>query len=296
MVRKGVLLHNRHAGNAGEDSLVNDLREVIEEEVEILQVYSGETAEETLTFLRNDQNEMDKLWILGGDGTVHLAVEGIRSRQHIPEVAILPAGTCNDTARSLQLPLKPLEACKASLRKEPILLDAGLCGDEAFINFAGLGLIADTSENIDPDLKEKTGRVSYFISAWQTMREAEPFTYSMEVDGEHYRGEAVMILAANGGFLGTSELPSETISMTDGKLDLFIIKVGGRSVFGEWLQQKLTSSSIEDAENVSWLQGSEIMLKTDPPKKLDLDGELRKAGEVEITVLKQRIPFITGWS
>ncbi|NJP38742.1 diacylglycerol/lipid kinase family protein [Alkalicoccus luteus] len=295
MGKKGVLLHNRQAGNAAEDSLLEELQEVIRTEVDTLEVFTGETAEETLLFLRNDEHLMDKLWVLGGDGTVHLAVEGIRTRKSIPEVAVLPAGTCNDTARSLQLPLKPLEACKASIGKEPVLLDAGLCGDEAFINFAGLGLIADTSENIDPDLKEKTGRVSYFVSAWQTMKEAQPFSYSMEVDGEHYRGEAIMILAANGGFLGTSELPSETISMTDGKLDLFIVKMGGRSVFGEWLQQKLTSTSIEDAENVTWLQGSSIMLDTDPPKKLDLDGELREAGTVEISILKQRIPFITGW-
>lgn len=54
-------------------------------------------------------------------------------------------------------------------------LDIGKVNDRVFTNFFGIGLITDTSENINSELKGTLGRLSYFISTLQTVRTTEPF-------------------------------------------------------------------------------------------------------------------------
>ena len=58
---------------------------------------------------------------LGGDGAFHHLVEGIRGTDVL--AGFFPAGNGNDIARSLEIPLDPVEAANSFLRGQPRSVD-----------------------------------------------------------------------------------------------------------------------------------------------------------------------------
>ena len=113
-------------------------------------------------------------------------------------------------------------------------IDTAQINHRIFLNFAGLGLITDTSLNIDPDLKERYGKISYFMSALQTMRQSIPFPIHLEIDGVQSVEEGVAALIMNGKSIGTHTFPMDSISPSDGLLDVFIIQSSTLTAIREW--------------------------------------------------------------
>ena len=74
--------------------------------------------------LRNPESTL-KLIILGGDGTLNEAIQGISDFGRV-QLGYIPTGSSNDMARDLKLPASPLEILDNILRCEkPLLLDIG---------------------------------------------------------------------------------------------------------------------------------------------------------------------------
>nr|TXF85096.1 diacylglycerol kinase family lipid kinase [Alkalicoccus halolimnae] len=292
MIKRGAVVYNDKAGNEDHEKLLEDIKEILDPEVEELHFIAREHPGKIQEYLQDEENQWDQVWIMGGDGTVHTCIDGLRKRGNKPVTAIIPAGTCNDFARSLNLPMDPLAAVRASLEGTVYWTDIGVCNGHAFTNFAGMGIIADTSENIDEEVKERMGRFSYFMSAWKTMKDAETFSYSMTIDGHQREGEAVMILVCNGGSIGTTKIPFPTIKMDDGMLDLIIMKGTGGELFREWLHRSSKNGQVENTQGVTHMQVKTVNLKTNPVKKVDADGEVETETPAEIGIIPKAVPFI----
>lgn len=294
MISSGVVIYNNKAGNVKKENVLKEIEAVLQPAVKELTFYQPESEEELKEYLADDARSFQYVWIMGGDGTVHTCIDAIRKRTIMPVICILPAGTCNDLARSLGLPMNPVEAASVSLRKKVKNIDIGVYNGLTFSNFLGVGIIADTSENINESAKDTVGRLSYFMSAIQTLRTADTFQYNVTIDGVEHTGEAVMILVCNGKYLGTTPLPADDIDMQDGKLDVFFMRGTGGEMFREWLQRTVSANSMEDTEGVRHLQGESIELTTTPVKKVDTDGEINCETPVTIGVLQQHLSFCCG--
>lgn len=59
----------------------------------------------------------DTVIVVGGDGTIREVVNGLIQQKCIPKLGIIPAGTVNDLARALNIPLDPFQAI-AVLKKD----------------------------------------------------------------------------------------------------------------------------------------------------------------------------------
>ncbi len=76
--------------------------------------------------LTEDRTENLKLLILGGDGTLNEALQGITDFSRV-DIGYIPTGSSNDMARDLKLPLDPTEALENILScEEPLLMDLGV--------------------------------------------------------------------------------------------------------------------------------------------------------------------------
>ncbi len=294
MIKRGLFVYNQSAGKSQNGKPLAEILDILKQGTETLLVHEGKDPEEVKEFLEDEENLFDFVWIFGGDGSVHLCVDSLRRRKKVPGVGILPGGTCNDFARSLGLPMDPVQAAKVTMEQNLVWIDLGCYNGRAFTNFAGVGIIADTSENIDEGAKEKIGRVSYFMSAWQTMRDAETFSYTLTADGEKISGDAVMILVCNGRFIGTVGLPFPTINMGDEVLDIVILEDAGAMLFREWLHRSGKKEPVWDTEGVKHFQAGSIRLETSPVKKLDTDGEIESETPVDIGVLPKALAFACG--
>lgn len=75
-----------------------------------------------------------KLIVLGGDGTLNEALQGISDFEHTL-IGYIPTGSSNDMARDLKLTKEPVEAINRILTcKEPVNMDLGSLSFEAFSN------------------------------------------------------------------------------------------------------------------------------------------------------------------
>ena len=71
-------------------------------------------------------NENLKLIVLGGDGTLNEALQGVTDFSRV-EIGYIPTGSSNDFARDMGLPKSPVECLKNILDcKAPILMDLGM--------------------------------------------------------------------------------------------------------------------------------------------------------------------------
>ncbi|MHC5722287.1 MAG: diacylglycerol kinase family protein, partial [Nostoc sp.] len=82
----------------------------------------------------------------GGDGTLNAAVDALVDTQ-LP-LGILPLGTANDLARTLEIPNSLSEACKIIAYRNLHRIDLGWVNGKHFFNVASLGLSVKITERL----------------------------------------------------------------------------------------------------------------------------------------------------
>jgi len=113
------------------------------------------------------QAKVDAIWIGGGDGTLNNVLNSTVDSEMA--YGIIPMGTVNALARSLGLPLDPLEAAKYLIDAQPVPFDIGTVAGRYFFAYATVGIHARLFHNIDEDLKRNWGRVAFWVSGAKTI-------------------------------------------------------------------------------------------------------------------------------
>ena len=236
--------------------------------------------------------DVDLVIILGGDGTIHECVNGLSKLDHRPMIGILPAGTCNDFSRTLNVDQDIAIAAEQIINGESIPVDVLKVDEQFCLNFWGTGLIAETSYNIRQTQKEHFGKISYLLSAIRTMKNMNPFKYTLDIDGERMQGEALLIFIANGNYLGTNMMPFKAISYNDGVADVFIIKHTNLTLLKELFTTDITIQNNELSQEMNHYSGKSISIYTEAEMDADMDGEVYTKTPSHITVLKHHLYMI----
>ncbi|ARI78855.1 YegS/Rv2252/BmrU family lipid kinase [Halobacillus mangrovi] len=293
---KGLFIYN---GNSDSNELKQGLSQtlhVLTPYFKELKVIQTQSVEELDAVCKGQAAEVDVLFILGGDGTLHECINSLAELEKRPILGVLPGGTCNDFSRVLGIPQNLKQAAEAIMEGEEVSVDAGKTETEYFINFWGIGLVTQTSFNIDEEQKSRLGVLSYFISALKTMGQARPFEFTIDIDGERLEGEAVMILVMNGRFIGTRQVPVPTIDLHDGNMDVLIIKNSNLTLFKELMTMKRPWADEDRFQELHHRQGKEIWIEVDSSQEIDMDGEIKGETPASIKVLNDHFTFLSGGS
>ena len=144
----------------------------------------------------------DALVVGGGDGTVASVASRLRDRT-VP-LGILPLGTANSFARSLEIPTTLPDAVATIAAGHVAHVDLGRIGDAYFANSAAIGLpadLADAGGNL-PGLKRRFGRLGYLLGGLRRFLGHRPFHARIVADGVAHEFEALEIVIANGRYHG----------------------------------------------------------------------------------------------
>lgn len=146
----------------------------------------------------------------GGDGTVGAVADALIGR-NLP-LGILPLGTSNDFARSMDIPIHVEGAVRLLARGPMRRVDAGrLVGDSEpprhFVHAAATGLnVAFARFATRAGTRERLGRLTYAVAAALALRDRPVFDCDVEYDGGHERLQLVHLSVISapvfGGFLG----------------------------------------------------------------------------------------------
>jgi len=132
---RGLLIHNPKAGKQDEE-LVPKITAALGD------VTVRELAGIDPQNIESLAREAGCAWVAaaGGDGTVEAVAAGLTGKK-MP-LGVIPCGTYNNFARSLDLPLDPLEACAVIRRGDARPVDAGEANGRLFFECLGGGLDA----------------------------------------------------------------------------------------------------------------------------------------------------------
>jgi len=288
---RATFLYNGQAGQAITEVALAEIIPTLAMQCKQLSIIQTLSADEFQQECIN-ASDNDVLFLMGGDGTLHTAIQVFNQVDQMPLIGILPGGTCNDFARTLNIPLSLSEAAISIVNGQIVDYDIAKINNNWYMNFAGVGLIVDASENINPDLKNKYGKLSYYISALQSFKESVPIPFTIEVDGQVYEENAVMALVMNGNSIGTHRFPLRGIDPTDGLLDVVLIQTSTIIAIREWFSLNQPEVMPEQLQNVIHYSGKNIVIKTNDPKKVDTDGEIYLNTPITIDIHPRKIQFL----
>lgn len=184
------------------------------------------------------ESGVDALVVVGGDGMVHLGLNAIAgagagagagARRRVP-LGIIPAGTGNDTARSLGLPLHDLPAaCERALESLAgggRMIDAGRItaggSSRLFAGVVSAGFDAAVNERAN-DWRWPRGKIRYQLAMLRELASFRAIDYTVTADGEKWQQGAMLISVANGQSIGGGMRIVPGAALDDGYLDLFIV-------------------------------------------------------------------------
>ncbi|WML50213.1 diacylglycerol kinase family lipid kinase [Neobacillus sp. PS3-34] len=282
---KAMLIYNGNAGQKDIEKKLGACVPVFSAAFGHLLILRTERPQHAQQLCEEYGEAVDLVIVLGGDGTVHECVNGLGGLNKRPAIAILPGGTCNDFSRTLGTPLDIRAAAESIVSGEEVPVDVMRINNNFALNFCGVGLVTETSNNIDEREKALFGKISYYLSAFRTIRQMDPFSFSLQYDGEHAEGEAVMILVANGNHIGTNALPFNGIQYDDGLANVFIMKNTNLALLKDLLTTDVSAEDESRANEILHYSGRKITIETDKPRDADTDGEVYLQTPLEIEVL-----------
>lgn len=222
----------------------------------------------------------------GGDGTVSLVVPRLAGTDVV--LGLLPTGTANDLARTLQLPTDLAAACATVVTGKVVDVDLGTVGaafDEAgrlvhgdcYANVAQIGLATAVTESVSPALKRRIGPLAYPLAAVGAYLRHRPFSARLEFpDGDHdpvELADLLQIAVANGRFYGGGAVVAPDAGIDDRRLDVYAIP---RGTARQRLQvaRHFFSGAFTERDHVLHVTTRAIRVVTDPELPVNVDGEL----------------------
>ncbi|WP_049574109.1 diacylglycerol/lipid kinase family protein [Nonomuraea sp. SBT364] len=179
----------------------------------------------------------DALVAFGGDGLVHLAVQAVAGTD-VP-LGIIPAGTGNDIAAALGLPVKdPIAAARTVLRMRPRQVDAaavrigqGGGGEELFAGVLCCGFDSRVNERANA-LTWPPGMARYLVATARELRSFTPIPFRVTIDGgAPIEREAMMVAVANTCSYGAGMRICPDARPDDGLLDVVVVGAVGKGEF-----------------------------------------------------------------
>jgi diacylglycerol kinase (ATP) len=229
---------------------------------------------------RAAKDQLDAVFIAGGDGSIHKAVAGLLGSE--TSLAVLPSGTANVWAQELGLPTLSWtnwvaleQSVKKLLNGHIHAMDVGICQEIPFLLWSGLGFDAFVVHHLEPRTRwqkqfpatQYAANVAWFARNWSGM------DLDIWVDGEKMEGTYILALVTNIHLYagGMAEL-SPSAKLDDGRMDLWLFS--GDSML-EILQHLFDLASGKHLDSKKTFQKTcrEIKIKSVTDIYLQLDGE-----------------------
>lgn len=242
--------------------------------------YRGHAAE-----LASDagKNDYDLIVCCGGDGTLNEVIDGLmRTDSKIP-LGYVPAGSTNDFASSMGIPLDIKKAINNIIANDPVYIDIGQFNSRYFSYIASFGAFTATSYSTPQSVKNSLGHFAYVLEGIKDLGSLTKYNMTLKTDSFEENADYVFGAVSNSTSVGgVVKLNSGMVDMKDGLFEVVMIKFPKNvSDLNKIINGILASDYSSDA--FTFLKTSYIEFKMDKIVPWTLDGEF-EAGDNHIII------------
>ncbi|MBW4686733.1 MAG: YegS/Rv2252/BmrU family lipid kinase [Komarekiella atlantica HA4396-MV6] len=283
MTRNACLIFNPSAGKGDPVEDLVAIREVLEPEIKLdirptHEVSPFQLAHEAI------EHGAEMIIVSGGDGTVSAASEAvINTGIHF---GIIPRGTVNAFAKALNISTEVKDACNTILAGIPRKVDIALCNGKPMIVLTAIGFEAETIKQTDKKAKKLFGMLAFIGTGIKLLRHLDSFTVYVETE------EQTINLSASAVTIANSAAPTSILAhgpagviVDDGLLDVTIVAPINRqnALFaGYHLLRTGFTGAATNRDDIQHLRAKNVRVRTEPPQKVALDGDMDGNTPVEI--------------
>jgi diacylglycerol kinase (ATP) len=226
---------------------------------------------EIANVIRSVRASADCVILGGGDGTLNAALPGLLDTG-LP-LGVIPLGTANDLARTLQLPLDVAQAVKVITAGNLRNIDLGEVNGIPFLNVASIGFGVDLTRALTRDAKRRWGVLGYLIAASRVLRRMQPFHVTVKIGDAVRRSRTVHLAVGNGRHYGGGMTVSEGAAIDDNRLDVYSLEVPSALALLKILPSMRIGTHGRWAE-VETMIGQDVVVETRRPRSVNADGEI----------------------
>jgi diacylglycerol kinase (ATP) len=172
----------------------------------------------------DDLAPFDCIVAAGGDGTLSRLIDRAQAA-NVP-IGLIPLGTFNELARTLQIPLDVEGACRVIAAGQTRAIDVARVNGVAYVNEASIGVSSRAARLQLPQDKQRFGTLAVATTAVQALWHSRPFAVEIAYDGRTERFRTIQLTVANshrfGGFVHVAGA-----GIDDGWLDLYSVEIDG---------------------------------------------------------------------
>ncbi|MDC9822442.1 lipid kinase [Devosia sp. ZB163] len=229
------------------------------------------SADEVSSDIIRRGDDFDLVIVCGGDGTLNSAARGVLATG-LP-MGILPMGTANDLARTLEISDNLLSAADVIIAGRTRRVDLGEVNRHPFFNVASIGLSADLANGLTREAKRRWGKLGYALAALKVLARARPFRATIISARGEEKVKTLQIAVGNGRHYGGGTVIEENAAIDDGHLDLYSLEQDNvfkllllfghfrRGTHGAW-EEVRTDKSVE------------FDIRTREPMPVNTDGDI----------------------
>lgn len=288
--KKLEIILNHHAGNGRAKNACRKVTEFLEEinlEYEVHTTKKDGDGVRIAKELADQHREDVKIIVIGGDGTLNQAVNGIK-QSHYPETPLgyIPGGSGNDFCRGIKLQIKnPVILLQAILSmQQPRKIDIGYAKGKSFshyfINNIGIGFDASTVYYTNHSERKEflnnlhLGTLAYFTNLLKVIKRQPAF--GLEVTQKNHLkrfNDAYIVVATNHPYFGGGFAIDPTANPFNHKLNLVVVKKITGLTFVKLFSKLLTNGSHLQDKNVWHIESEHFELQNFTKQHGQMDGE-----------------------
>jgi YegS/Rv2252/BmrU family lipid kinase len=251
--------------------------------------------------------EPDLVVVGGGDGTVAEAVSHLAHRDIA--LGVLPLGTTNNFARSLELPINLPDAVNVLRDGKVADVDVGWVrgtrregeapapggGRHVFANMVSLGLSMQVAEKVPHGLKRVIGRAAYALTAAWLLPRHEAFHATVRIGDRVEQMATHQLNVANGAHHSGQRIARDA-SPDDRLLVVYRLGDEHRLRLASATARHVLTGPRRSLREEAFRVADEVHITTDPPLKVDVDGEIRGRTPVTVRLLGNALRVIVPQS
>ncbi|MDF1719654.1 MAG: lipid kinase [Minwuia sp.] len=287
MNRETLIIINRLGGGATR-AIANALQ-VMREGGLSIDLVRPDHPEQISDVIRDRGPAAGRIIIGGGDGTMLHSAPALLDAGR--PVGLLPLGTANDLARTLDIPSDPVQAARVIVQGQTRRIDLGTVNGRPYFNVASLGFSAHVARHHSGERKRRLKLLSYPLSWMDAQRDTKPFRLKLtDRDGKTRSTRTTLLAIGNGVYYGGGMRIVDDAAIDDGNLDVFYVRplgpLGMLRVLPLLRFGAIRRKRDIRAHRVRWLR-----VETKPQQQINVDGELVEQTPAEFSILPQALEF-----